>query len=61
MTMTNIRQDLIAAATHFYNRGWMVGTAGNLSARLADGSFWITASGRAKGQLTDQDFIRIDI
>ncbi|HLO47475.1 MAG TPA: methylthioribulose 1-phosphate dehydratase, partial [Kamptonema sp.] len=47
--------------THFYNRGWMVGTAGNLSARLADGSFWITASGRAKGQLTDQDFIRIDI
>ena len=58
---TDVRKNLIAAASHFYNRGWMVGTAGNLSARLADGSFWITASGRAKGQLTEQDFIRLDV
>ena len=57
----DLRQNLIAAASHFYNQGWMVGTAGNLSARLGDGSFWITASGRAKGKLTEQDFIRIDV
>lgn len=56
----DLRSDLIAAAKHFYDRGWMVGTAGNLSARLPDGSFWITASGRAKGQLTEQDFIRMN-
>jgi methylthioribulose-1-phosphate dehydratase len=56
----DLRTDLIAAAKHFYDRGWMVGTAGNLSARLPDGSFWITASGRAKGQLTASDFIRIN-
>ena len=31
----DLRSDLIAAAKHFYDRGWMVGTAGNLSARLA--------------------------
>lgn len=37
----------------------MVGTAGNLSARMSDGSFWITASGRNKGQLNMDDFIRI--
>ena len=57
----DLRTDLIAAAKHFYDRGWMVGTAGNLSARLPDGSFWITASGRAKGQLTEADFIRMNL
>jgi methylthioribulose-1-phosphate dehydratase len=57
----DLRADLIAAAKHFYDRGWMVGTAGNLSARLPDGSFWITASGRPKGQLSDRDFIRMNI
>ncbi len=57
----DLRTDLIAAAKHFYDRGWMVGTAGNLSARLPDGSFWITASGRAKGQLTPSDFIRMNL
>ncbi|PSB02870.1 methylthioribulose 1-phosphate dehydratase [filamentous cyanobacterium Phorm 46] len=57
----DLRTDLIAAAKHFYDRGWMLGTAGNLSARLPDGSFWITASGRAKGQLTQADFIRMNL
>ena len=57
----DLRTNLIAAAKHFYDRGWMVGTAGNLSARLPDGSFWITASGRAKGQLTASDFIRMSL
>lgn len=37
----------------------MVGTAGNLSARLPDRSFWITASGKNKGALTTSDFIRV--
>jgi methylthioribulose-1-phosphate dehydratase len=58
--MIDPRSELIAAASHFYRQGWMVGTAGNLSARLEDGSFWITASGRSKGQLEPKDFVRID-
>lgn len=37
----------------------MLGTAGNLSAKLPDGSVWITASGRDKGALTPADFIRV--
>jgi methylthioribulose-1-phosphate dehydratase len=57
--ITDPRSDLISAARHFYQQGWMVGTAGNLSAQLSDGSFWITASGRAKGQLQSTDFVRI--
>ncbi|HSS52596.1 MAG TPA: methylthioribulose 1-phosphate dehydratase [Thermoanaerobaculia bacterium] len=53
------RTVLAAAARLFYDRGWMWGTAGNLSQRLPDGSFWITASGKAKGRLTPADFLRV--
>ncbi len=54
------RAMLAASAREFYRRGWMLGTAGNLSARLADDSFWITASGRPKDLLTETDFVRVD-
>ena len=54
------RQILIATARQFYQQGWMMGTAGNLSIRNRDNSFWITASGKSKGQLTEQDFVRVD-
>lgn len=54
---TDPRSALITAASHFYSQGWMLGTAGNLSARNPDGSFWITASGRPKGNLTPEDFV----
>jgi methylthioribulose-1-phosphate dehydratase len=52
------RSNLIKAAKYFHERGWMLGTAGNLSARLPDGSLWITASGKSKGELRETDFIR---
>ncbi|NES24146.1 MAG: methylthioribulose 1-phosphate dehydratase [Symploca sp. SIO3E6] len=57
--ITDPRATLISTASQFYQSGWMVGTAGNLSAQLSDGSFWITASGCNKGQLGISDFIRI--
>lgn len=53
--LTHVADD----AKLFYYRGWMVGTAGNLSVRNDDGSFWITGSGKAKGSLKPQDFIRL--
>jgi methylthioribulose-1-phosphate dehydratase len=52
---------LAAHAKIFYDRGWMWGTAGNLSARLPDGSFWITASGCSKGELTPDQFVRMSL
>jgi methylthioribulose-1-phosphate dehydratase len=52
---------LAAHARSFYDRGWMWGTAGNLSARLPDGSFWITASGCAKGELTPEQFVQLSL
>jgi methylthioribulose-1-phosphate dehydratase len=53
------RFELCEAANHFYKQGWMLGTAGNLSAKLNDGSFWITGSGKSKGKLCLEDFVRI--
>jgi methylthioribulose-1-phosphate dehydratase len=53
------RRLLAAAARRLYARGWMSGTAGNLSQRQPDGSYWITASGKSKGSLTRRDFLRL--
>jgi methylthioribulose-1-phosphate dehydratase len=50
---------LAATARDLYGRGWMAGTAGNLSLRLPDGSFWISASGKPKGSLGVEDFLRV--
>jgi methylthioribulose-1-phosphate dehydratase len=44
----------------FYQLGWMLGTAGNLSAKVDDHSFWITASGKSKGKLTEEDFVTVE-
>ncbi len=51
------RRGLAAVGREFYTRGWMLATAGNLSARLCDERYLITASGGHKGQLADGDFI----
>lgn len=48
-------------ARTFWQRGWMWGTAGNLSARADADSFWITASGRRKGEITPDDFVRVGL
>lgn len=57
------RGALVEIARLFYQRGWMYGTAGNLSVRALDApeSFWITASGVPKGQLEESDFLRISV
>ena len=55
------RAALIQVARDFHARGWMVGTAGNLSARADDGHFWITASGKPKGRLEETDFLLVRV
>lgn len=54
------RRALAEIAHDFHARGWMPGTAGNLSARAGDGAFWITASGKPKGRLDEDDFLLMD-
>lgn len=58
------RRALVAAAKDFHARGWMLGTAGNLSARDTESNanaFWITASGLPKGALDENDFLSVDV
>lgn len=44
-------------AKRFASRGWMMGTAGNLSVQVSEDPlrFYITASGKDKGELGDDD------
>lgn len=55
------RSALIEIARDFHARGWMSGTAGNLSVRADDAHFWITASGKPKGRLDTTDFLLVRI
>ncbi len=55
------RAALVEIARDFHARGWMHGTAGNLSARADAEHFWITASGVPKGRLDDSDFLLVRI
>ena len=56
--MHNEIQQLIEYSRIYYDRGWMVATAGNLSVfDRASGELWITSSGKHKGRLKEEDFI----
>jgi len=55
------RAALVEVAADFHARGWMSGTAGNLSTRIDADHFWITASGKPKGRLDVDDFLLVRI
>jgi methylthioribulose-1-phosphate dehydratase len=49
--------EIAAFSRALYERGWMPGTAGNVSVRLPGGTALITASGRDKGEMTARDMV----
>jgi methylthioribose-1-phosphate isomerase len=55
-------EELAVYCAQLYRRGWMPGTAGNLSLRLPgdDERALITASGRDKGEMSARDMVEID-
>jgi methylthioribulose-1-phosphate dehydratase len=63
MTHSDAADTLIQMAARFYERGWMMGTSGNLSLRLAQDSleYVITASGRPKGSLSPEDMVYLGV
>jgi methylthioribulose-1-phosphate dehydratase len=48
---------MIDDARTFYEHGWLLGMSGNLSMRLEEDAFLITASECDKGRLTPEDFV----
>lgn len=59
VTVTDPIAALIDVGREFYGRGWMLGTAGNLSVRTGDDPlrYTVTASGGHKGRLQPHDFV----
>lgn len=53
--------ELVEAGRFLHDRGWVPATSGNFSARLSPGYAAITASGRHKGLLSEQDIMVVDM
>jgi methylthioribulose-1-phosphate dehydratase len=52
--------ELIEAGRFIHTKGWVPATSGNFSAKLSDGTIAITVSGKHKGELTEDDIMRVD-
>lgn len=52
-------ESMVSHAAFFHGRGWVAGTAGNLSVRPPDGPVLITPSGRHKGTLSVGDLVSV--
>jgi methylthioribulose-1-phosphate dehydratase len=60
LTLDQAATAIIDAGRRLDARGWAMGGAGNYSARLDDGTFAVTVSGRHKGHLQPGDIMRVD-
>lgn len=52
---------LAATGRELHARGWVPATSGNFSMRLSDEAVLVTASGRHKGHLNEEDFLAVDL
>jgi methylthioribulose-1-phosphate dehydratase len=59
--LTEAAAELLAVGNRMDGRGWVPGSAGNLSARLDEESIAITRSGVHKGRLVVSDVIEVDL
>jgi methylthioribose-1-phosphate isomerase len=55
-----VGQQIADIARGLYGRGWMPGTAGNISVRIGDMAV-ITGSGLSKGELTADDIVTVSV
>ncbi|WNS81643.1 methylthioribulose 1-phosphate dehydratase [Domibacillus sp. DTU_2020_1001157_1_SI_ALB_TIR_016] len=53
--------DLAEVKRELAARDWFPGTSGNLSIKVDDESFLVTASGKDKRKETDEDFLLVDL
>ncbi|HWR83423.1 MAG TPA: class II aldolase/adducin family protein [Candidatus Deferrimicrobium sp.] len=60
-SLSNAKRSIIAVGRRLYEHGMLAGTDGNISVRLADGEVLITASGVAKGQLSTDMLVTVDL
>ncbi|MDY0006903.1 MAG: methylthioribulose 1-phosphate dehydratase [Spongiibacteraceae bacterium] len=58
---SDIAAQLASTGRELYQRGWVPATSGNFSHRLSADRALVTASGRHKGRLGEQDFLVVDL
>ena len=56
-----LRRDIVAVCQRLYQRGFIAGTEGNVSALEGPERLWITPSGHHKGLLQSADLLLIDL
>ena len=52
---------ILEAGRRLYQRGYVAGNDGNISARMADDSVWMTPTGVSKGFMTEDMLVRVDL
>ncbi len=60
MSEASLRAELVKAGRLMVERGLVVATDGNLSARLAGGTFLCTPTAASKGELSPRDLVVVD-
>jgi ribulose-5-phosphate 4-epimerase/fuculose-1-phosphate aldolase len=56
-----MRRDIVTVCQRLYQRGFIAGTEGNVSAITDQDRLWITPSGHHKGCLQPSDLLLIDL
>jgi methylthioribulose-1-phosphate dehydratase len=59
MNFADAQLGLVAVSYDAHAKGWVPATSGNFSARLANGEFAITVSGKDKGKLLPDDIMQV--
>jgi L-fuculose-phosphate aldolase len=57
----HVCRNVVRVCRRLYARGFIVGTEGNVSVRVAPDRLWITPTGHHKGQLRPEDLLLIDL
>ncbi len=60
MNESEARKDMVKFAKSLFDRGYVVGSAGNISMMLEDGTFLATPSGSSFGTLAEEDISHFD-
>jgi L-fuculose-phosphate aldolase len=59
--LDEVKESVLAAAKHMYERGLVEGTAGNVSGRVDDGTVVVTPSSLSYVDMTLDDLVQVDL
>ena len=60
MNLDSIKQEICGICHKMWQLGWVAANDGNVSARLADGTFLVTPTGISKSFITPEKLLQID-